>query len=241
MYLPPAYQTATRPSLPVLVLFSGQPGGPADWLTGGQLRSQLDRFAEAHHGVAPVTVVVDPNGTGNGNTMCMDSLIAQADTYLSQDVPAWIKSTLDVSTDPRQWAVGGFSFGGTCAMQMGTAHPEIFPSILAFSAEREPALAKDRNKTIQDSFDGDVAAFESRTPLVLMQQRNYAGSGAYLAAGETDHEFVDYMHELANAARNAGFEIEEHSIQHAGHSWDAVVRGMPGALGFLSGRWGLPQ
>ncbi|MCT9870244.1 alpha/beta hydrolase [Paenarthrobacter aurescens] len=241
IYLPPAYQTAARPSLPVLVLFSGQPGGPADWLTGGQLRSQLDRFAEAHHGVAPVTVVVDPNGTGNGNTMCMDSLIAQADTYLSQDVPAWIKSTLDVSTDPRQWAVGGFSFGGTCAMQMGTAHPEIFPSILAFSAEREPALAKDRNKTIQDSFDGDVAAFESRTPLVLMQQRNYAGSGAYLAAGETDHEFVDYMHELANAARNAGFEIEEHSIQHAGHSWDAVVRGMPGALGFLSGRWGLPQ
>ena len=40
------------------------------------------------------------------------------------------------------------------------------------------------------------------------------------------------MHELANAARNAGFEIEEHSIPHAGHSWDAVMRGMPGGLGF---------
>ncbi|MDR6988878.1 enterochelin esterase-like enzyme [Paenarthrobacter nitroguajacolicus] len=241
IYLPPAYQTESRPKLPVLVLFSGQPGGPADWLTGGQLRMQLDRFAEAHHGVAPVTVVVDPNGSSSANTMCMDSHIAPADTYLSHDVPTWISSTLDVSDDHKQWAVGGFSFGGTCALQMGTSHPDIFPSILAFSAEREPALAKDRNKTIQDSFDGDVEAFESKTPLVLMQERQYPGSGVYLAAGETDHEFTDYMHELAAAARNAGFETEEHSIQHAGHSWDAVVRGMPGALGFLSDRWELPQ
>ncbi|SEI54753.1 S-formylglutathione hydrolase FrmB [Arthrobacter sp. yr096] len=241
IYLPPAYQTTPRPVLPVLVLFSGQPGGPADWLTGGQLRSQLDRYAEAHHGIAPVTVVVDPNGSGSANTMCMDSLIAPAGTYLSQDVPAWIKSTLDVSTDPQQWAVGGFSFGGTCAMQMGTVHPEIFPTVLAFSAEREPALAKDRNKTIGDAFDGDAAAFEAKTPLVLMQQRNYAGSGVYLTAGETDHEFTAYMHELADAAKNAGFETEEHSIQHAGHSWDAVVRGMPGALDFLATRWRLPR
>ncbi|MGO4247142.1 alpha/beta hydrolase [Paenarthrobacter sp. RAF54_2] len=241
IYLPPAYQTEARPSLPVLVLFSGQPGGPADWLTGGQLRAQLDRFAEAHGGIAPVAIVVDPNGSGNANTLCMDSRIAQADTYLSQDVPTWISSTLDVSKDHRLWAVGGFSFGGTCAVQMGTNHPELFTSIVGFSAEREPSLAKDRNKTIADSFEGDVGAFESRTPLFLMQQRNYEGSGLYLAAGATDTEFTDYMHVLADAGKEAGFTTEAHSIQHAGHSWDTVVRGMPGALEFLSSRWGLSQ
>ncbi len=142
VYLPPAYQTASRPSLPVLVLFAGQPGGPADWLTGGQLRSVLDQFAENHHGIAPVTVVVDPNGSANANTMCMDSNIASVDTYLSKDVPAWITQTLDVATDHKQWAVGGFSFGGTCAMQMGTLHPDLFASILPFAAEREPAWPK---------------------------------------------------------------------------------------------------
>ncbi|MFJ4266779.1 alpha/beta hydrolase [Paenarthrobacter nicotinovorans] len=241
IYLPPAYQTDLRPSLPVLVLFAGQPGAPADWLTGGRLRAQLDRFAEAHGGIAPVTVVVDPNGSGNANTLCMDSRIAPADTFLSQDVPAWITDTLDVSTDHKQWAVGGFSFGGTCALQMGTAHPDIFPSVLAFSAEREPALAKDRNKTIGDSFDGDVAAFESRTPLVLMRDRDFAGSGVYFAAGETDNEFINYMHELGEAAKNAGFQTEEHTIRKAGHSWDAVVKGMPEGLDFLAGRWGLPK
>ncbi|MBP2265302.1 S-formylglutathione hydrolase FrmB [Pseudarthrobacter sp. PvP004] len=241
IYLPPAYQTVPRPSLPVLVLFAGQPGGPADWLSGGQLRTLLDKFAEAHQGIAPVTVVVDPNGSANANTMCMDSNIASVDTYLSQDVPAWISETLNVSKDHKQWAVGGFSFGGTCAMQMGTSHPDVYASILPFAAEREPALAKDRNKTISDSFDGDVEAFESRTPLVLMEQRNFAGSGVYLVSGEADREFTDYMHELADAARNAGFETEEHAIPHAGHSWDAVIRGMPGGLDFLAARWGLPR
>lgn len=239
IYFPPAYQTTPRPVLPVLVLFSGQPGGPADWLTGGQLRAQMDRFAEAHQGISPVTVVVDPNGSGSANTMCMDSRIAPADTYLSKDVPAWISENLDVSTDPKQWAVGGFSFGGTCAVQMGTAHPDIFPSVLAFSAEREPALAKDRNKTIADSFDGDVSAFESRTPLTMMRERSFAGSGVYFAAGATDNEFTNYMHELSEAAGKAGFQTEEHSIRNAGHSWDAVVRGMPGGLDFLATRWGL--
>ncbi|MDQ0101222.1 enterochelin esterase-like enzyme [Paenarthrobacter nicotinovorans] len=239
IYFPPAYQTTPRPVLPVLVLFSGQPGGPADWLTGGQLRAQMDRFAVAHQGISPVTVVVDPNGSGSANTMCMDSRIAPADTFLSKDVPAWISENLDVSTDHKQWAVGGFSFGGTCALQMGTAHPDIFPSVLAFSAEREPALAKDRNKTIADSFDGDVAAFESRTPLALMGERTFAGSGVYFAAGATDNEFTNYMHELAQAAASAGFQTEEHTIRNAGHSWDAVVRGMPGGLDFLATRWGL--
>lgn len=241
IYLPPAYQTEPRPALPVLVLFSGQPGGPADWLTGGQLRSQMDRFAESHGGLAPVTVVVDPNGSGSANTMCMDSRIAKAGTYLSRDVPAWIAATLDVSTDAGQWSVGGFSFGGTCAVQMGTSHPELFTSVLAFAAEQEPALAKDRNKTIADSFDGDVAAFEAGTPLVLMRERTYPDSGMYLTAGVSDTEFTGYMHVLADAARDAGFTVEEHSIPHAGHSWDAVVRSMPGALSFLSSRWGLTR
>ncbi|MFJ4207269.1 alpha/beta hydrolase [Paenarthrobacter sp. NPDC089675] len=241
IYLPPAYLTSKRPSLPVLVLFAGQPGGPADWLTGGQLRSQLDKFAEAHAGLAPVTVLVDPNGTGSANTMCMDSRIAPADTYLSQDVPNWISKTLAVSTDHTKWAVGGFSFGGTCAVQMGTAHPDLFGSSVGFSAEQEPALAKDRKKTVADSFDGDVAAFEARTPLTLMKEHRFPGNGMYLTAGATDNEFIGYMKVLAEAAREAGFTVEDHIIAHSGHSWDTVVRGMPGALDFLANRWGLAK
>jgi S-formylglutathione hydrolase FrmB len=239
IYLPPAYQSAPRPALPVLVLFSGQPGGPADWLTGGALRSRLDRFASAHAGVAPVVVVVDPNGSAAGNTLCMDSRIAQADTFLARDVPEWIKKTLDVDPDPRQWAVGGFSYGATCALQMVTRHPEVYNAALAFSSEKEPSLAKERDKTIQAAFGGDTAAFERQTPLQLMMERGFEGSAVYFGAGERDHEFIGYMDLLSAAARNAGFAVEARRIPNAGHSWDTASKGLPGGLDFLAKRWGI--
>jgi S-formylglutathione hydrolase FrmB len=239
IYLPPAYQGSLRPALPVLVLFSGQPGTPADWLTGGALRSRMDRFAAGHGGVSPVVVVVDPNGTAGGNTLCMDSRIAQADTFLAQDVPAWIRGTLDVDPDPQQWAAGGFSFGATCAMQMVTRHPDIYSAALAFSSEKEPAIAKERHKTVDAAFGGDTAAFDRLTPLRVMQDRRFDGKAIYFGAGDRDPEFVEYMALLAGAARGAGFTVEAHKIANAGHSWETASRGLPGGLDFLAARWGI--
>ncbi|MHA7222754.1 alpha/beta hydrolase [Arthrobacter sp. RHLT1-20] len=239
IYLPPAYQSSPRPALPVLVLFSGQPGAPADWLTGGALRSRMDRFAAEHHGIAPVVVVVDPNGSPSGNTLCMDSRIAQADTFLSRDVPAWISRTLDVDPDRRQWAAGGFSFGATCAMQMVTRHPDTFGSALAFSSEKEPALAKERDKTVASSFGADTGAFDRQTPLYLMKERRYEGHGIFFGAGVRDPEFIGYMELLSGAARTAGFAVEARSIPNAGHSWETASKGLPAGLDFLAARWGI--
>ena len=239
VYLPPAYFDSERPALPVLVLFPGQPGGPADWLTGGVLGRQMDRFAALHHGVAPVVVVVDPNGSGSGNTLCMNTHIAQADTFLSKDVPDWISHTLDVDNNHRQWAVGGFSFGATCAMQMVTRHPDVFDSAIAFSGEREPALAKERQKTIDAAFGGDAGKFEAETPLTIMARERFDAHAVFFSAGGHDSEFVDYLTELSGAARRAGFDVETKIVPDAGHSWEAVSAALPEALEFLSDRWGV--
>jgi S-formylglutathione hydrolase FrmB len=241
IYLPPAYFAQNRPALPVLVLVAGQPGGPADWLTGGALQSHMDAFAAAHGGVAPVVVVPDPNGSQSANTMCMDSRIARADTYLSQDVPHWIKSTLAVDTDHRRWAAGGFSFGGTCALQLGTRHPDLFPSVLSFSGEAEPAIAKERHKTIEASFPGDPEAFVRQTPLAIMKDRRFEGSGLYLTAGQDDPEFVGYLRTLAAAAEDAGFTVRAYEVEHTGHSWDTSSKRIGDALDFLAERWGLER
>ncbi|WP_284984683.1 alpha/beta hydrolase-fold protein [Arthrobacter sp. efr-133-TYG-118] len=239
IYLPPAYQSADRSRLPVLVLFAGQPGRPADWLTGGLLEPAMNTFAARHGGVAPVVVVVDPNGSDTANTMCMDSRIARADTYLAIDVPRWINSTLEVSADPRKWTVGGFSFGATCAVQMTTLHPEIYPSFIAFSGEREPSLGPDRQRTIQAAFGGDSAAFDALAPLNLMKQRSYDGHAGFFAVGAADGEFVRYATELAGAARTSGFDIRHASVSGAGHSWAVAVQELPSAMEFLAPRWGL--
>jgi enterochelin esterase-like enzyme len=238
IYLPPAYFAQNRPALPVLVLIAGQPGGPADWLTGGALRGHMDSFAATHGGVAPVVVIPDANGSQNANTMCMDSRIARADTYLSEDVPDWISTTLSVDTDHRHWAVGGFSFGGTCALQLGTRHPDLFHDVLAFSAEAEPAIAKERQKTIDASFPGDPDAFLRQTPLSVMAERRFDGHGLYLTAGQNDTEFVGYLKTLADAAGKAGFTVQAYEVEHTGHSWDTSSRHFSDALQFLAGQWG---
>ncbi|MGO4237464.1 alpha/beta hydrolase-fold protein [Pseudarthrobacter sp. YAF2] len=239
IYLPPAYFAANRPALPVLVLVAGQPGGPADWLTGGSIRGHMDSFAAAHGGVAPVVVIPDPNGSQSANTMCMDSKIAKADTYLSQDVPRWISSTLAVDTNHRHWAVGGFSFGGTCAIQMGTRHPDIYADVLGFSSEAEPAIAKERQKTIDAAFPGNPDDFIKQTPLEIMKHQRFDTSGMYLTAGQNDPEFVRNLHTLAAAAKDAGFTVQAHEVERTGHSWDTSSKRFGDALQFLGSQWGL--
>ncbi len=241
VYLPPAYFATNRPSLPVLVLVPGQPGGPADWLTGGSLPVRMDSFAAEHGGLAPVVVVVDPNGSQSANGLCMDSALAKADTYLSVDVPDWISATLDVNTDHRQWAMGGFSFGATCAVQMATRHPELYTGILAFASESEPALAKERHKTVDAAFDGDTAAFDAQVPLTLLRERQYPGSVAYFAAGAGDPEFVANLRTLETAARGAGFTVSSDVVEGTGHSWDVLTPGMANGLELLAAHWGWEQ
>ncbi|MEE9096880.1 alpha/beta hydrolase [Pseudarthrobacter phenanthrenivorans] len=239
IYLPPAYFAANRPALPVLVLVAGQPGGPADWLTGGALRGHMDSFAATHGGVSPVVVIPDPNGSQSANTMCMDSRIAKADTYLSQDVPHWISSTLAVDTNHSHWAIGGFSFGGTCAVQMGTRHPHIYADVLAFSSEAEPAIAKERQKTIDAAFPGHPDEFIKQTPLEIMKHQRFESHGMYLTAGQNDPEFVANLRTLAAAAQDAGFTVQAHVVEHTGHSWDTSSKRFTDALQFLGTQWGL--
>ena len=240
VYFPPAYSAAVRPELPVLVLMAGQPGGPADWLSGGQLRGRMDRFAREHDGVAPVVVVVDPIGNPSANTLCMDTKLGKAETYLVQDVAPWIKEHLSVSTDPARWAAGGFSFGATCSVQLLAKHPELFGSALGFAAEKEPALAKERSKTIDTAFDGDAAAFEAQLPAHFFAQGGHEGQFLFLAAGTRDPDFITQAHVIADQARGGGTEVHEEIVQGEGHSWEMIAKAMPVGLEMLAGRWGFP-
>ncbi|WP_154605476.1 alpha/beta hydrolase [Arthrobacter sp. AQ5-05] len=239
VYLPPAYQAKNRPALPVMVLIPGQPGSPEDWLKAGQLQQTMDTFAADHQGLAPVVVVPDVNGSISGNTMCMDTQIAKTDTYLAVDVPAWIKATLTVDVNPQHWTVGGFSFGGTCALQMATLHPKIFPSAIDLSGEAEPALSADRTATVQAAFGGNTAAFDAVAPLNVMAKNRYPDSWIYFAAGAQDGRFTGYMNQVSTAAKAAGMSVTTHSVPGAGHSWEVPVNAMAPALTWLAPRLGL--
>ncbi|WP_136609719.1 alpha/beta hydrolase [Sinomonas albida] len=239
VYLPPAYFAPTRPELPVLLLIPGQPGNPSDWLSGGRLRHKLDRFAAAHGGVAPVAVVIDPNGSPSANTMCMDAKAGRAETYLVRDVVPWIRSHLSVTVDPRFWAAGGFSYGGTCSVQLLAKHPEIVSSALGFAAEQEPALAKDRTKTIDLAFDGDTAAFEEQIPARQFAERRHDGLLLFLAAGSRDQDFQRQATIVAGQARESGVDVHTALADGEGHSWEMIAKTWDAGMALLAARWGL--
>ncbi|WP_104131493.1 esterase family protein [Cryobacterium sp. M91] len=187
VYLPPAALAPNPPVLPVLVMFAGQPGMPAAVFTAGHLASTMDAYAASHNGLAPIVVAPDQLGRANQNPMCVDSPLGNSETYLTRDVPQWIRSHLRVSDDPRYWAVGGFSQGGTCSIQSGAGHPEVFRSILDVAGEAEPTI---RSTTVARAFGGSTAAYDAVKPINVWAARApYADTVAIFGVGALDAEF----------------------------------------------------
>ena len=238
VYLPPAYFAPKRPVLPVVVLVSGQPGGPESWLRSSNLVNDLDAFAASHGGLAPLVVIPDPNGGDQKNTMCMDSDLARAGSYMSVDVPNWIKTHLDADTNPAHWAIGGFSYGATCSLQMATGHPDVFQTFMAIAPEREPALAANRSVTIDRAFRGDTGAFDARLPLTLMAENTYPATHGWFAAGSSDAAYSANVKVLAEAALRAGMTTDCATFP-GGHSWTVVNEALKPGLAFVYTRIGL--
>jgi S-formylglutathione hydrolase FrmB len=237
IYLAPAYFTYPRPRLPVLVLLAGQPGTPQDWLSAGKLARIMDRFAADHHGLAPVVVVADDTGSRFGNPLCLDSRRGKADTYLARDVPAWIRTHLTVDPDPKGWAVGGVSYGGTCALQLATNHPDVYPTFLDISGSAEPTLG-DRGRTVAKAFGTDRAAFVRVNPLDLLRARRYPGSAAAIVVGTADVDIKPDARLVYRATTAAGMDSQYTEVPGS-HDWRAFSEGLTRELPWLAQRIGL--
>jgi S-formylglutathione hydrolase FrmB len=237
IYLPPAYLTPVRPRLPVLVLIGGQPGSSRDWLDAGKVAERMDTWAGAHGGLAPVVVLPDALGSQLANPLCMDSALGRVDTYLSRDVPTWAVDAIQVDTNHAHWAVGGFSYGGTCALQLATAHPALFPTFYDASGQQKPTLGDDA-RTVAAAFGGDRAAYDAVDPLHQMATRNYAGSAGYLVVGSADPRYRAQGQAVAAAARAAGMSIT-YKERPGSHNWGVAGSGLTDALPWLATRMGL--
>ncbi|ANI93003.1 alpha/beta hydrolase [Dietzia timorensis] len=229
VYLPPAYFAEPRPELPVVVAMAGEPGSPEDWTTSLQMPQVMNAFAAQHNGIAPIVVVADPIAERLGNTLCVDSPRGNADTYLAQDVPNWIDKNLQASTDHSQWAVAGYSFGGTCAVQLALAHPELYPNFLAMSPQQEPTIGT-RAETVDAFFGGDENAFARHNPLDILAANRFPELHASYAVGTDDSEYGPATEALAAASKKAGIDVESHELP-GGHDYslwhDALEENLP--------------
>lgn len=237
VYLPPAYLATPRPLLPVLVLLSGQPGTPQDWVTAGRVTQTMDAYAAKHRGLAPVVVMADGTGSLLGNPLCADTPLGNAATYLTRDVPDDVKSLFEVDPDPARWAVGGLSYGGTCALQLATTAPQVYPTFMDYSGELEPTLG-DHPGTVEQAFGGSEAAFQAINPLTLMQKRQYPKTAGSFVVGADDASFAPGIATLEAAARAAGMDVR-YAVLPGGHSFQLWSDALAHDVDWLGARLGL--
>jgi S-formylglutathione hydrolase FrmB len=230
---------ADAPRLPVVVAMSGQPGSPLDMVDSGRVDRLLDEYAAAHGGLAPIVVLPDQLGAQGANPMCVDSPLGDTDTYLSQDVPAWITAHLRVLPGPASWAVLGFSQGGTCAAQLGSAHPDLFGTLVDISGEVAPSRGPD---TVAAAFGGSAARYAAAAPAAIMASRApYADSAGYFCAGEVDQQYRPQVEQVAAAAEAAGMVTRMATAPGRAHDWGAVNACVRDALPSLGQRLGISR
>jgi S-formylglutathione hydrolase FrmB len=167
VYLPPAWFDSGRPTLPALMMISGEFNTPADWIrVGGAVRT-ADSFAAQHGGVTPVLVFVDSGGSFNNDTECVDGPRGNVAEYLTKDVPSYLESQFRVATAPTRWGIVGWSAGGTCAVDLAVMHPELFGTFLDIAGDLGPNVGS-KDTTIAKLYGGDAAAWATFDPLTVL-------------------------------------------------------------------------
>lgn len=235
VYLPPAYASTTpRPLLPVLVLLAGQPGSSDSWLVSGQLAKMMDQYASVHNGLGPVVVMADDIGSNFANPMCVDSRHGNAQSYLGQDVPAWIREHLQVATDRAAWAIGGLSNGGTCALQMAVNAPGVFGRFLDISGEYEP-LNGSKHDTIDDYFGGDASAYAAVDPVEVMKRQRFPDTAGRLVVGLGDRVYYPELKRVLAACEGAGMDMSWLGLP-GGHSWQVWAPALQQSLDWLAAK-----
>jgi S-formylglutathione hydrolase FrmB len=239
VYLPPAALLPHPVALPVLIMLSGQPGSPSNVISSGQIASVFDDFAAKHGGLAPIVVAPDQLGAPNRNPMCVDGSLGASATYLTVDVPAWIRSHLTVQTSSAAWAIGGFSQGGTCSIQLGAAHPELFSSIVDISGQIAPKNGGVAQTTAL-GFGGDAAAYRAALPeAVLARNAPYLDTVAVFGVGQLDSRYGPVASRMTAAASAAGIRATEAVSPGTGHDWHTVQWVLKNALGPVYHQLGL--
>ena len=264
VYLPPAwFNSNPPPRLPAVMMISSAFNTPADWLGPGGAFTTIDNFAAAHHGFSPVLVFVDPTGSFDNDTECVNGSRGNAADHLARDVVPFMVSNFGVSADRANWGVAGWSMGGTCAVDLAVMHPELFRAFVDIAGDRSPNVGP-KDQTIAKLFGGNHAAWAAFDPLtVIARHGRYTGlSGWFDVPGSSEPRNVaEEAHPTGSApstdpaANPEGQDAAAHAMcaaasangincavvsQPGRHDWPFAAGAFAAALPWLASALGTP-
>ena len=239
IYLPPAWFARVTSSLPTLVLLPGDPGSASDWSGNGDADNTADAFASSHHGLAPIIVMSDPDGLLTVDSECVNSRFGNAETYLVDDVPAFVRSRFHASSAPGSLAVGGLSAGGTSSLMLALRHPSVYPTFASYSGFASPQYEETtRAETIDTLFGGSEERFAAHDSAQLLRTGKFDGMAGWFEVGDQDTGPLAAAHDLQPPALRAGIATCI-LVRPGGHDFDLWSRALVDSLPWLSWRLGL--
>ncbi|HUO36423.1 MAG TPA: alpha/beta hydrolase-fold protein, partial [Mycobacterium sp.] len=180
VYLPPIWFTGdVPPKLPAVMMIAGEFSNPSNWIRTGNAIAAIDKHANQHGGAAPVFVFADSSGRFNNDTECVNGPRGDVADHLTKDIRPYVISQFGTSSDPSQWAVVGWSSGGTCAIDLTVMHPDLFTTFEDIGGDRGPN-AGTKQQTINRLYGGDAATWDAYDPRTVMASHGpYSGVAGY--------------------------------------------------------------
>jgi S-formylglutathione hydrolase FrmB len=226
-------------SLPVIVLTTGYPGQVENWLDSG-IVGILNDFAQTHKGITPYIFMVDNTGSVTNDTECVNSPRGNVETYLTVDVPNYIKSHFNVESGPNYWAIGGLSMGGMCSIMLTLRHPNVYHYFLDIAGELGPEVGS-KQETIAKLFGGSETEWAAHQPSLLLDQHNYPQISGFFGVGKNDDPVVTTaISQLYEESVKAKLNVLYESIQGE-HTFNVWEQNFTDALPWISNQLGATQ
>jgi enterochelin esterase-like enzyme len=229
LLLPPGYTDPANAHrrYPVVYLVHGSPGGPEDWLAGGDAPGTLRLFHRSRALPPMIVVSVDLSaGKPGRNWEGLDVPGGpRLETYLARSVVTAIDRRYRTLADREHRALGGMSSGAFAALNIGLRHSGEFGALLLSMPYDTP-----ENRT---ALGASASANTPRDYLATMPFPRPVS--AVLAAGTGVPGDVADARRIAEALRSRGQQAEVHTEDGFGHTWRTARATLPHLLAFAAG------
>jgi enterochelin esterase-like enzyme len=207
VYLPAEYNRSPHTEFPVIEATHGYPGTAVTWLRKLRVQHYLD--AEIAAGRMAPTVVVFPMQTPKAllDTECTNLVSGpQSETYLTVDVPAYVRTHFHVRTDRGGWGLIGYSAGGFCTNNLLLRHADHYVAGASLSGYASAGIKV-----------GDGSENTYNNPAWRLQHLPQPGVSLYLAWADDDKITRRDSLRLASLA-HAPVLVTTATVAHGGHS-----------------------
>jgi enterochelin esterase-like enzyme len=228
--LPPGYSATAAPGggYPVLEAFGGYPSQLTQWIKGMKLPTVLSEVVTAHHARQALIVTPQVQVPPGADSECVNGSPGrpQVETWISQDVPAWVAAHFRVTADRSSWATIGLSAGGWCAAMVTMLHPAQFSAAIVLGGYFRPDFG-----SVYQPYPVD-SPLNRRYDLVGLARRASPPVAIWLETSHADPLSYTTSASLLKASKPP-LSVSATVLQNAGHRFSVWQNWLPTALTWL--------